>query len=196
MWICFFIFYSISDEMARSSFFSFRILSQVSIVMIFFHAFVASLDGFFMGMALRIRNISFSLFYRILFLFGNLFLYTFFLCSYQFFSLPFFTKPFSIGCYLFLFFFSLRSSTDIPMMEMKFFPFLTVLLSHVLDGGIISLQFVYSYPIWFLVFLFSFFSYRLFFFGFSFGKYLPFIQKSNYLVAFFFFLLLILHILF
>ena len=70
---------------------------------------------------------------------------------------------------------------------------LLLILTHSLDGTLVSLSFVYDYSIFFLVLLFSFMSITILLIGYYFGKLFRMKKKNRYIGSILFVLLAILN---
>lgn len=163
-------------------------------MMLFISSFVASLDGFVIGIGLR--GLHFNISYKnfiVLFL-ENLFLYSTLLFFYSFFHFQFITNFVSTLLYLTLAFVSLKSKKEKNSMMPKtlnVFSCFFLTLTHSLDGSLVSLGFVYEYPLWIIICLFSFMAVLLIALGYFFSTSFQVSKKSNYVSAFLFFLLAI-----
>lgn len=173
-------------------FFSFSYTILGDMLMIFFSAFVASLDGFFIGLSLKFGNITLRKQDILFFLIGNLMIYSLFLFSYSFFQFHFFTDYISFLLYLFLaylYFFDTKETPSFTNHSLSISTFFLLLVSHSIDGTLVALSNVYDYSVWFLVFLFSFMSLFILLVGYYFGSLFPNFKHSNWICAILFLLL-------
>lgn len=161
-------------------------------MILFLSSLVASLDGFLIGFNLKISQVKMKRKDFCFFFCGNLILYSIVLYSYAFFQFTFFTSFVSACFYVILAYLSLFDHEEKFSIAQKHLTILTLfllILSHSIDGTLISLGFVYEYSIWLLVFLFSFMSVFILFLGYSIGMLFPEIKYSNYVCALLFLLL-------
>lgn len=158
------------------------------------NAFIASIDGFIIGSSLRFSHIKLTKSNIIAFFFGNVLIYFFSLFLYYYFHLTFMTKNISTILYLLLAFHSLKEE-ETPEFSKKLTKvnFLLLILTHSLDGTIVSLNFVYNYSLYWITFIFSFFSIFLLLAGYYSSKKIKEIKNSHYLSFFLFLLLAILN---
>lgn len=164
---------------------------------VFFSAFVASLDGFIIGLSLRLSNIKFSNKNIFLFLLGNIIIYSLAIFAYTFFHFQFVTTLVSTILYFILAYFTFIDSEEIDTYQegqiLSFGKLLLLILTHSLDGTLVSLSFVYDYSIFFLVLLFSFMSITILLIGYYFGKLFRMKKKNRYIGSILFVLLAILN---
>jgi len=163
-------------------------------MMLVFSSFVASIDGFLIGISLKfmkqnltIRNLS------ILFL-CNLVLYSLLLSLYSFFQFSFVTKFMATIFYLIFAFLAFREKPEEEISfthDLSFVSCIFLTLTHSIDGAFVSLSFVYEYPLWMIIILFSFMAVLLMFLGYFFASQVKHIKKSNYVSGLLFFLLAI-----
>ncbi|MCI8575020.1 MAG: hypothetical protein HFI09_00960 [Bacilli bacterium] len=164
---------------------------------VFFSAFVASLDGFIIGLGLRLSHIKFSKKDILLFFLGNVIIYSFAIFAYTFFHFRFVTTLVSTILYLVLAYFTFIDSEEINTYEechnLTFGKLALLILTHSLDGTLVSLGFVYDYSLFFLVLLFSTMSIGILLFGYYFGRLLKTKKKNRYIGSILFVLLAILN---
>ncbi len=153
------------------------------------NAFIASLDGFIIGSILRFSNIKLSKTNFLAIFLGNTLVYTFSLFIYLKFNMTFMTKTISTLLYLFLAFHSLKEEEKNYEGELKLKDYFLLTLSHSLDGTLVSLNFAYSYNIYYSVFIFSTFAILLLYIGYTFFKRIKNSNKNKY-ISFSLFLLL------
>ena len=162
-------------------------------MLVFLSAFVASLDGFIIGLSLRLSNIKFSKRNGIFFLLGNIFIYSLAIFSYTYFHFQFVTTLVSTILYLILAYFTFMDSEEINtyenMQNLSFGKLILLILTHSLDGTLVSLSFVYDYSMLFLILLFSFMSISILLFGYYFGILFKFKKKNRYIGSILFILL-------
>lgn len=164
---------------------------------VIFSALVASLDGFIIGLGLRLANISFSKQNILFFFLGNIIIYSCAIFFYSFFQFQFVTNFVSTILYLILAYLSFRDNEEIQTFEenkkLSFGKLLLVIITHCMDGTLVSLSFVYEYPAIFLVLLFSIMSISILLIGYYFGNLFKIEKKNRYIGAFLFLLLAILN---
>lgn len=160
-----------------------------------FTSFVASLDGFLIGMGLRLANISLTKKNILTIFIGNLLIYSFFLILYSFFHLSFMTKLFSTILYLLFAWKTFREKEKENSYQetLNFKECLLLTLTHSLDGTIVSLRFVYFYSLWKIIFIFSFSSLFLLLLGYFSARIFKNFKKGNYLATGLFLILAILN---
>ena len=129
------------------------------------NAFIASLDGFIIGSILRFSNIKLSKTNFLAIFLGNTLVY------------------------LFLAFHSLKEEEKNYEGDLKLKDYFLLTLSHSLDGTLVSLNFAYSYNIYYIVFIFSTFAILLLYIGYTFFKRIKNSNKNKY-ISFSLFLLL------
>lgn len=161
-------------------------------MMLLFSSFVASLDGFLIGISLKFmkqdltfRNISMLFFF-------NLILYSILLSLYSFFQFNFVTKFIATLFYLIFAFLAFRDKPEEEISikrDLSLVSCIFLTLTHSIDGAFVSLSFVYEYPLWVIIFLFSFMAVLLMFMGYFFAGHIKHVKKSNYISALLFFLL-------
>lgn len=160
---------------------------------VLFSALVASLDGFVIGLSLRLSNVSFSKRDILIFLLGNIVIYSLAILAYTFFQFQFVTTYVSTFLYFLLAYLSFQDSEELASYdEHKFLSLgklFLLICTHSLDGTLVSLSFAYEYSIFFLVALFSIMSISILLFGYYFG-YLFHLKKRNRYIGSFLFLLL------
>lgn len=153
-------------------------------MMLLISSFVASLDGFIIGIGLKGNRIQLKWKEFIILFVENIFLYSFLLFLYSFFHFQFITPFISTLLYLVLAFFSFRNKEeDIPIVSknLNVFSCFFLTLTHSLDGVLVSLGFVYEYPLFVIIILFSFMAIFLIGLGYFFAKSFPMSKKSNYI---------------
>lgn len=160
-------------------------------MMLLFGSFVASLDGLLIGISLKImqRKISFQ---NIITLFlGNFFIYCILLSLYYFFAFQFVTKFISTLLYCMLAIFSLCNKEEQRNLtkNLSFIHCITLTFTHSIDGALVSIGFVYHYPLWIIILMFSFMAVFLMILGYLLGGRIKGIKKSNYVSALLFFAL-------
>ncbi len=163
-------------------------------MMLIFSAFVASLDGLLIGLSLRLSHQKLTYFNIFILFSGNIFLYSTLLSIYFLFHFQFVTKFISTIFYIFLAYnsFSQKNKETLPETTcLNFSSCLFLTLVHSIDGALVSLGFVYEYPIFLIIFLFSFMAVLLMVIGNYGGSFFQNIKKSNYYGAFLFLLLAI-----
>ena len=99
--------------------------------------------------------------------------------------------------YFILAYFTFIDSEEIDTYQegqiLSFGKLLLLILTHSLDGTLVSLAFVYDYSIFFLVLLFSFMSITILLIGYYFGKLFRMKKKNRYIGSILFVLLAILN---
>lgn len=164
---------------------------------VFLSAFGASLDGFIIGLSLKLSHQKFSKMNMITFLIGNFILYSLALVLYSTFHFHFVTRFISTLLYLLLALLTYHDRKE--EIENRFSQVLSfkrcllLVFTHCIDGTLVSLNFVYEYSIPFLVFLFSMMSFFILLFGYYFAHLFPNPKKSNLFGALLFVLLAILN---
>ncbi len=160
-------------------------------MMLLFGAFVASLDGLLIGIGLKLMNRKMSIRNIGTLFLDNFIIYSILLSLYYLFEFQFVTKFISTLLYFLLAILSLRSqeeSVSIPK-GLSFIHCIALTLTHSIDGVCVSVGFVYHYPLWIIISLFSFMSVFLMVLGYLLGGRVPQVKKSNYVSALLFFLL-------
>ncbi len=154
------------------------------------NAIVASLDGWIIGIGLRLSNIRLSKKDMFIILIGNFLIYTFFLFLYYYFKFTFMTKTLTSVLYILLGLNSLRNEEicQFKQNKLSILNCILITLTHSLDGTMISLSFVYNYSILHISSIFCVMSLVILLFGYYFAKILNH-SKKNYIGAFLFFLL-------
>ena len=157
---------------------------------LFLNALVASLDGLIIGISLRLENTKITKTNILTILIGNYVIYAFFLFLYYHFRLTFMTKNITTLLYLILAWNAYRNKdtmeTKANILSLK--ECLLITLTHSLDGTVISLSFVYNYPLIHIVTVFSFASLIILLFGYYFANIIK-VKKENLISAILFLLL-------
>lgn len=158
------------------------------------NAFVASLDGLIIGIGLRFSKVKLTKTNILTILVGNAIIYTFFLTLYYYFHLTFMTKTISTFLYLFLAWRSFKEEKQKEYKEtLPFWECMLLTLSHSLDGTLISLNFVYTEPIFKIVSYFSIASILILLLGYYFASLLSKTKKENKISTILFLLLAIIN---
>ncbi len=163
-------------------------------MMLLISSFVASLDGFIIGIGLKGNRIQLTYKEFFILFFENIILYSILLFLYSFLQFQFITNFISTLFYLILAFLSFRNKeeeTTIFSKKLNLLSCFFLTLSHSMDGVLVSLGFVYEYPLGIIVFLFSFMAVLLIVLGYFFANTFSMPKKSNYISAFLFLLLAI-----
>lgn len=163
---------------------------------VFLSAFVASLDGFIIGLSLKLSGVKILKKNILLFLLGNIFIYSTAILTYTFFHFQFVTNFVSTILYLILAYLSFSDDNNLNHISDKVLSFskwILLIFTHSLDGMLVSLSFVYEYSAIFLIFLFSIMSILILLCGYYFGRIFSTQKKSNYIGALLFVLLAILN---
>lgn len=159
-------------------------------------SFVASLDGFIIGLSLKLSGVKISKQNMVTFLFGNLFIYSFAILAYTFFHFQFITNFVSTILYLILAYFTFAEDEKLNQVNDKTLSFgkwIMLIFTHSLDGTLVSLSFVYDYSSLFLILLFSFMSILILLCGYYFGSLFSIKKRNRYIGALLFILLAILN---
>ncbi len=158
------------------------------------NSLVASLDGLLIGIGLRLAKSKLSTTNILSIFIGNMMIYTFFLLLYYYFKLSFMTKTISTILYLFLAWRALKEDEKANYQKkLTLLECCLLTLTHSLDGTIISLNFVYNYPLFEIIALFSFMSVAVLYIGYTFATLFSGIKKANILSALLFILLAIIN---
>ncbi|MCI8394408.1 MAG: hypothetical protein HFH86_02885 [Bacilli bacterium] len=164
---------------------------------VFLSALGASLDGFIIGLSLKLSHQNFSKKNMVTFLIGNFILYFLALFLYSAFHFHFVNRFLSTVLYLLLAYLTWRDQgEDIKerfSQSLSFSKCLLLVFTHCIDGTLVSLSFVYEYSIPFLVILFSMMSFFILLIGYYFAHLFKNPKKSNLFGALLFVLLAILN---
>lgn len=154
------------------------------------NSIVASFDGFIIGIGLRLSHIKLTKTNIGTIFIGNFLIYFCFLFLYKHFEFTFMTKTITTCLYLILAFRSLQEEKTFELKEktLGFMSCLLLTLTHSLDGTIVSLNFVYNYPLIYIALLFSVMSITILLIGYFFAKHFK-INKGSYISALLFFTL-------
>lgn len=162
---------------------------------LFLNSIVASLDGLIIGISLKLLNIKITKYNITFMVISNIFIYSIFLFLYYYFNFTFITKNITTIFYLLLAYNAYKNNDE----NIKYKNKLTIIqclvlgTTHSLDGGIIALGFVYKYPLFYIISIFSFMSIFILLLGFYFANYLKNIKKGNLISSFLFILLAIIN---
>lgn len=162
---------------------------------ILLNAIVASLDGLIIGISLKLSNTKLTFKNNIILLITNIFIYSTFITLYYLFQFKFMTTSITTILYLLLAWSAYKKDEDeVFDQSLTFKKTIIIALAHSLDGSIVSLNFVYSYNLLFIILLFSIASIMLLLVGYYFANIFKNIKKSNYISAVLFILLAILNL--
>lgn len=156
-----------------------------------FNAIVASMDGFVMGMGLRLARVKITKGNMIVFLLGNVIIYTFFLFLYRYLQLRIITKFGTTILYLVLSWYAFKNKEESYPKSLEFKELMLLLLTHSIDGTAISLGFVYSYRLEAIVVSFSLLSVAVLILGYYSVNVFQGFKKTNYISSLLFVLLAI-----
>lgn len=167
-------------------------IQQVTNMFLLLNAIVASLDGLIIGIGLQLAKVKLNKSNILTIFIGNFLIYTLFLTLYYYLGLSFMTKTISTILYLILAWRSLKEDENKKYSEkLKFLECIFLTISHSLDGTLVSLNFVYTEPIFKIVSYFSIASILILLIGYYFASLFQNIKKSNYISATLFLLLAI-----
>lgn len=167
-------------------------------MLLFLNALAASIDGFIIGMTLKIQNVQLKNKNIITMFIGNLLIYAFVLNFYQFFHFSFINKYLGTILFLVLAYLSFHEKEEEKHWEkvLSLKECILLTLTHSIDGALISLNLIYDYPIILNVCIFSSMSIFLIILGFTFAKLFKDIKKKNYASSCLFLLLAFLNFFF
>lgn len=162
---------------------------------LFTNAFVASLDGFAIGIGLKLCKTKLTFKNNITLFLTNVIIYSFALILYYSFHFHFMTKSITTILYLFLAYNAYKDEHE-DEYEKTLSLKNTFLLAavHSLDGSIVSLNFVYAYSLATIILVFSIASILLLFIGYYFANFFKDMKKSNLWSAFLFVFLAIVNL--
>ena len=159
------------------------------------NAFTSSLDGLIIGISLKLSNTKLNLTNYLIMFITNLLVYSTIITLYYEFHFKFMTTPITTILYLLLAINAFKTDIN-EQYEQKLAIKQTIILAivHSLDGSILSLNFIYSYNILFIILLFSVLAIFLLIVGYFFANNFKKIKKGNYINTFLFIVLAILNL--
>lgn len=159
-------------------------------MLLLLNAIVASLDGFIIGISLKLAKTKLTIINNIILFLTNLIIYAGIILLYVFLHFKFMTPFITTILYLYLAWNAYNNKEN-----NNFNTFLTIkqtvliATTHSLDGSIISLNFVYNYNIILIISLFSFLAIFFLLLGYYFANLFKNIKHTN-LINFMLFILL------
>ncbi len=162
---------------------------------LFLNALVASLDGFIIGIGIRLAKVKISVYNILYFLIENILIYSLFLYLYIFFHITFVNKIIATLLYLILAFRSLKIEEVNYKNKLSIFEWTLLAFSHSLDGILVSLNFVYTTSLFKIVSIFSIFAVTILLLGYYFANFFKKQKKGNKMSFVLFILLAILNLL-
>ncbi len=165
-------------------------------MLLLLNAIVASLDGIIIGISLKLANAKLTIKNSTILFINNYLIYSAIIFLYCFFNFKFMTPTIATLLYLFLAWHIFKENNDNNNYDynLSFKQLFLLSLTHSLDGGIISLNFVYDYSLFIIITTFSTFAIVFLCLGYIFAKSLKQIKKSNLISALLFVLLAILNL--
>ena len=144
------------------------------------NSIVASIDGFIIGISLKITKTKLSWKNNLTIFLTNFFIYFTIISCYYFFKFHFMTTYITTFFYLFLAWSSYhnkQNETYNHKLSIKNSIFIAT--AHSLDGGVISLNFVYDYPLIIIILMFSFIAFALLLIGYYFANIFNSLKYTN-----------------
>lgn len=159
------------------------------------NAIIASLDGLIIGISLKLSKIKLTIKNNLIFLLTNIFIYTLITLLYYNFEFKFMTTGVTTILYLILAWNAFKSNEEeITKNNLSILNTIAIGFSHSIDGSIVSLNFVYTYNLLYIITLFSFISLITLLIGYYFANNFKRFKKSNTISALLFILLAFLNL--
>ena len=151
---------------------------------LFLNAIITSLDGFVIGINLKFAKTKLKLYNYLVLIITNMIIYSTIIVIYYIFHFHFMTTLITTIFYLILAWNAYHDSNDqnyehvLPLKHT-----ILIAIAHSLDGGIVSLNFVYNYSLLKIILLFSLAASILLFIGYLFAHLFKNLKHSNIVSA-------------
>lgn len=158
---------------------------------IILNALAASLDGYIIGISLKLSKTKLTLKNNLIILFTNFFIYTTIIVLYYSFKCRIMTTSITTILYIILAWNAYKEKEEHFEKALTTKKAIILAAAHSLDGSLVSLNFVYEYNLIYIILLFGITSLVLLLIGYYFANLFKSTKKSNFISALLFILLAI-----